>query len=427
MSTAPKGFTTQKKETLQTSEQFATVNPITASRFGLDVATHSFVETINASVAVEAGTTTYTINATAHPAITGDILRFISGAFSGKEVVVWKVTTNTIVLAEALSAAPAAADTFKVLRHRTPEIDSSGNIKTAATVSSSAVSFTLDSSSQLVTEDTSVPANNHPLPVKLMNASGEVGTSSHPVRIDPTGTTPQPASQSGTWNVTNVSGTVSLPTGASTAAKQDTGNTSLSSIDTKVSTSNTSLSSIDTKTSTSNTSLSSIDTKVSTSNTSLSSIDGKLGSLGQKAMTGSAPVVLASDQAAIPMKNQDGSGNAITSAAVGSNRGIHSINLGSTVVTTVRNDYTSTGVTTGAWVQLVASTSAEIQSLEIFDSSGQTLELGTGAAASETRLLLVFPGGNGKISVRIAASTRISIRAVSASASVGELDINFYS
>lgn len=43
------------------------------------------------------------------------------------------------------------------------------------------------------------------------------------------------ATQSGTWNVTNVSGTVSLPTGASTAAKQDTGNTSLASIDTSAS------------------------------------------------------------------------------------------------------------------------------------------------------------------------------------------------
>ncbi len=40
--------------------------------------------------------------------------------------------------------------------------------------------------------------------------------------------------QSGTWNVTNISGTVSLPTGAATSAKQDTGNTSLSSIDGKL-------------------------------------------------------------------------------------------------------------------------------------------------------------------------------------------------
>lgn len=42
------------------------------------------------------------------------------------------------------------------------------------------------------------------------------------------------AAQSGTWNITDISGTISLPTGAATAAKQDTGNTSLSSIDGKI-------------------------------------------------------------------------------------------------------------------------------------------------------------------------------------------------
>lgn len=41
-------------------------------------------------------------------------------------------------------------------------------------------------------------------------------------------------SQSGTENTVQVSGTVPLPTGASTSAKQDTGNTSLSSIDGKI-------------------------------------------------------------------------------------------------------------------------------------------------------------------------------------------------
>ena len=39
--------------------------------------------------------------------------------------------------------------------------------------------------------------------------------------------------QSGTFNITNISGTVSLPTGASTSALQTTGNSSLSSIDAK--------------------------------------------------------------------------------------------------------------------------------------------------------------------------------------------------
>lgn len=75
-----------------------------------------------------------------------------------------------------------------------------------------------------------------------------------------------PASQSGTWNITNVSGAVSLPTGAATSALQTTGNTSLSSI------------------------------------------DGKLAALGQKAMAGSEPVVIASDQSAIPA-SQSGTWN----------------------------------------------------------------------------------------------------------------------
>jgi len=60
------------------------------------------------------------------------------------------------------------------------------------------------------------------------------------------------ATQSGTWNITNVSVAVSLPTGASTE-------------------------------------------------TTLSAINGKLNSLGQKTMANSAPVVLASDQASIPV------------------------------------------------------------------------------------------------------------------------------
>lgn len=67
------------------------------------------------------------------------------------------------------------------------------------------------------------------------------------------------AVQSGNWDVRNITGTVSLPTGASTAALQSTGNTSLNSI------------------------------------------DSKLNTLGQKAATGSIPVVLATDQSPLPV------------------------------------------------------------------------------------------------------------------------------
>src|SRR5215469_9170491 len=83
--------------------------------------------------------------------------------------------------------------------------------------------------------------------VNLRNAAGtELATSGAPLRVDPTGTTTQPvsgtvtvtqgtaanlnatvtgtvaATQSGTWNINNISGTVSLPTGAATSAGQPT-------------------------------------------------------------------------------------------------------------------------------------------------------------------------------------------------------------
>jgi hypothetical protein len=86
----------------------------------------------------------------------------------------------------------------------------------------------------------------------------------------------------------------------------------------------------------------------------------------------------------------------------------------------VRNLYSSTNVTTGAWVQLIASTAAAINELSIWDSCGEVLELGTGAAAAEARVLLIPPGGI-DAPLRIAASTRVSIRAVSGNCTLGQL------
>lgn len=57
----------------------------------------------------------------------------------------------------------------------------------------------------------------------LVNASGNavpVTDNSGSLTVDNNGTFATQAAQSGTWNINNVSGTVSLPTGAATAAKQ---------------------------------------------------------------------------------------------------------------------------------------------------------------------------------------------------------------
>lgn len=113
------------------------------------------------------------------------------------------------------------------------------------------------------------------------------------------------ATQSGTWNITNVSGTVSLPTGASTAANQTTEITSLQLIDNIVHTQNTALVAgiplmgqlDDTSTvvaTEDNVSVARI-TAQRAIHSNLRKSDGTE-MLGQKTMVNSIPVVLPSDQ-----------------------------------------------------------------------------------------------------------------------------------
>jgi hypothetical protein len=87
-----------------------------------------------------------------------------------------------------------------------------------------------------------------------------------------------------------------------------------------------------------------------------------------------------------------------------------------------RNAYATTSVTTGAWVELIAATAAVINALQIFDSCGEVLELGVGAAASESRVLLIPPGGfDAAVPLHIPAGSRVAIKAVSANCTAGQL------
>lgn len=254
--------------------------------------------------------------------------------------------------------------------------------------------------------------------------------------------------------------TLPLPTGAATSANQTTANASLSSIDSKLTsplavtgtffqaTQPVSAATLPLP------SGASTSANQTTANASLSSIDTKTLAAGQAAMAASSPVVIASNQSAILV---DGSGvtqpvsaaslplptgaatsalqttgNSSLSSIDGKIANDHGVSSGAVRTVTanvsysdsVRNAYASTNVTTGAWVQLIASTAATINHLHLFDSCGETLELGTGAAAAETRVFIVPPGGiSGVVDLTIAAGTRLSIRAISADCTTGEIDI----
>lgn len=87
-------------------------------------------------------------------------------------------------------------------------------------------------------------------------------------------------------------------------------------------------------------------------------------------------------------------------------------------------DYSGTPVTTAAYVTVNASTAAQSTILYIFDSSGQGLYLATGGAGSEVDQVFIPPGGWGAgIEITVAAGTRVSVKAVTATANAGFLMI----
>lgn len=89
-----------------------------------------------------------------------------------------------------------------------------------------------------------------------------------------------------------------------------------------------------------------------------------------------------------------------------------------------RQDYTSTSITTLAYTEVHAAAAGVINRMHIFDSSGQTLKMATGNAGSEVDAFLIPPGGI-DIDFLVPTATRLSVKAVSAAATAGEIDINF--
>ena len=92
-------------------------------------------------------------------------------------------------------------------------------------------------------------------------------------------------------------------------------------------------------------------------------------------------------------------------------------------------DFSSTSLPGNATnpVQLVASLSAAIKQIQVFDTGGNFMEVMTGAAASEVRKFVVGPGSNETIDCAIAAGTRVSVRRIdsASAATVGAIACNF--
>lgn len=89
-----------------------------------------------------------------------------------------------------------------------------------------------------------------------------------------------------------------------------------------------------------------------------------------------------------------------------------------------------TNVTTGAWVQLSAATTKPASFMEVFNQTTKILILAVGAPGSEVELpLFVYPGISSQIvpfDSMIPKGSRLSVRAVDATANTGYLLLNMY-
>lgn len=112
-----------------------------------------------------------------------------------------------------------------------------------------------------------------------------------------------------------------------------------------------------------------------------------VGPLGQEPMADSIPVVIASDQSPIPV-----------------------IPGSLTTVALYEVDFASDPLAEGDYFEIDVGTAATIKRMYIFNSSGAALTLATGAAASETDIAYIFPGGlSSPLDLTITAGVRLSI------------------
>lgn len=211
--------------------------------------------------------------------------------------------------------------------------------------------------------------------------------------------------------------TITLPSGASTAAHQVTQNTHLSNIAT-------------------NTTGVSTAANQTTSNGLLTTIDADTGNIATSTATIAGAVSGSEMQvdiaSAIPAGNNNIGDVDVTNlpSTVATNAGANDsstlrVSEGSRSYSdSARLAYSSSNVTSGAWVELDASTAAAINAITVFHSCGDAVELGTGAAAAEARVLLIPPGGfDFIIPLRIESGTRLSLRAIGTTCSAGEIDV----
>jgi len=168
-----RGYSSKHKNDQKVKNEYTTVSPIGAGKYGPDVTIHQF-GTLTGTDAIDSVVDAATLNVNAHGLKVGNLIRFTSGLASGMEVKVSEIVdsdnfTIDVPFSFDLAAyAPVATDTFSVYQPVTPTATAAG------AVAMTPIQFVRDGVDTTVTEDTGVPANNRPLPVKLTGVTGDI-------------------------------------------------------------------------------------------------------------------------------------------------------------------------------------------------------------------------------------------------------------
>lgn len=113
-----------------------------------------------------------TIQDTTTVATVGSVVRFENGAYQYLETIVVEVPdANHFVVAGNLSSL-VVGDDFYILKRTTQRVDDTG--AQIVVTSNGPIQFVKDAVDTEVSEDTAVPGNSTPLPVKVLNAAGAV-------------------------------------------------------------------------------------------------------------------------------------------------------------------------------------------------------------------------------------------------------------
>jgi len=223
-----KGFPTQEKvldsvdgvstELTDCRAEFVTLQKTRSKRVAMD--TVQMATAVLASKAFEAGTTKRKVVCTGHGVKAGDLIRVTSGTQIYVELnVKYVIDVDNFVLDGAFSAAPAALDTFDHLVYITQRVGASGAMP--VDVVSSVLPTGASTSANQVLEIAAINAIKDTDGIKKITDAVVIS---------------------------NITGTVSLPTGASTLAEQQTQTTALGTINTSVGTVNTTLGTTNTNT-----------------------------------------------------------------------------------------------------------------------------------------------------------------------------------